>query len=150
MRRMSSPQWPNPYGPPIPLAAARAVAAAALARAQDRGWTIAVAVVDTAGDLVCFERMDHTQLGSIQVAIEKARCSARFKRPTRTWEDTLGGGKQAVLGLPGVLPLQGGIPLLLDDRIVGAVGVSGALPAEDTECAEAGASATRTAAAERA
>jgi uncharacterized protein GlcG (DUF336 family) len=135
---MSSPQWPNPYGPPISLAAARRVVAAALALAEQRGWTVAAAVVDAAGDLVCLERMDHTQLGSIEVALQKARCSARFKRPTRTWEEALAGGNRAVLGLPGVLPVQGGIPLLLDERIAGAVGVSGALPAQDSECAEAG------------
>ena len=134
---MSSPQLPNPYGPAIRLEAARRVADAALAEAAGHGWRVAVAIVDGAGDLVYFARSDETQRGSTEVAIEKARCAARFKRPTKAWEDRVG-GSPAILSLPGVLALQGGLPLLLDDAIVGAVGVSGALPAEDTTCAEAG------------
>jgi glc operon protein GlcG len=134
---VSSPQLPNRYGPPVSLAAARRVCDAALAKAAQDGWTVAVAVVDPAGDLVCFACMDHTQRGSIEVALEKARCAARFKRPTKAWEDRLG-TSPAILGLPGVLPLQGGVPLLSADLIVGAIGVSGALPAEDSECAAAG------------
>jgi uncharacterized protein GlcG (DUF336 family) len=135
-----SPQLPNPYGPPIDLATARGVAEAALAIAGQRGWRIAVAVVDPSGDLVHFARMDHTQRGSIDVAVEKARCAARFKRPTQAWEERVA-ASPAILALPGVLPLQGGVPLLARGEIVGAVGVSGALPAEDTACAEAGAAA---------
>jgi uncharacterized protein GlcG (DUF336 family) len=136
----SSPQLPNPYGPPIPLEKARVVADAALAVAAQRGWRIAVAVVDPSGDLVHFARMDHTQRGSIEIAVEKARCAARFKRPTKAWEDRLA-ASPSILALPGVLPLQGGVPLLAGDEIVGAVGVSGALPSEDTACAEVGAAA---------
>ena len=131
----TSPQLPHPYGPAITLPAARRVADAALARALERGWNVAVAVVDPAGDLVCFVRSDEVQRGSIEVAIAKARCAARFKRPTQAWEERLG-GSPAILALPGVLPLQGGLPLVANDRVVGAVGVSGALPTEDTECAE--------------
>jgi glc operon protein GlcG len=135
-------QMPNPYGPAIGLEGARPLAAAALREAVANGWTIAVAVVDAAGDLVLFERMDGTQVGSIDVALEKARCAVRFKRPTKEWEDALVAGRTPVLGLPGVLPLEGGIPLLDGaTRIVGAVGVSGALPPQDTRCAEAAVSA---------
>lgn len=132
-------QMPNPYGRAIPLEAARRVAAAAVADATANGWTVAVAVVDAAGELVCFERMDGTQLGSIQVALDKARCAVRFKRPTKEWEDAVSGGRTAVLGIPGVLPVEGGIPLLDHPAgaIVGAVGVSGALPPQDGHCAEA-------------
>jgi uncharacterized protein GlcG (DUF336 family) len=137
---VASPQLPNAYGPPIPLAAAQRVAAAAIAKAAANGWTIAVAVVDPAGELVCFAKMDGTQLGSIDVAIGKARTSARFKRPTLAFEERLP-ASPAILGLPGVLPLRGGLPLLADDLVVGAVGVSGALPAEDATCAEAAATA---------
>jgi glc operon protein GlcG len=133
----TSPQLPNPYGPPVAAAAARRIAEAALARAAEHGWNVAVAVVDPAGDLVCFLRTDHVQRGSIDVAIEKARCAARFKRPTRAWEERLGAAP-AILGLPGVLPLEGGLPLVAGGAIVGAIGVSGALPPEDTACAEAG------------
>ncbi len=132
-----SPQLPNPYGPPIPLAAARQVAEAALAFAASRGWNVAVAVVDAAGDLVCFLRTDQVQRASIEIAIGKARCATRYKRPTKEWEDRAA-ATPGILGLPGVLPVQGGLPLLAEGAIVGAVGVSGALPAEDTACAGAG------------
>lgn len=133
----TSPQLPNPYGPPIGLSAAHRVAEAALAFGVERGWNVAVAVVDGSGDLVCFLRSDHVQRASVDVAQAKARCAARYKRPTKAWEDRIG-ASPAILGLPGVVPVQGGIPLLAGGAVVGAVGVSGALPAEDTACAEAG------------
>jgi glc operon protein GlcG len=140
-------QLPNPYGTAIRVEAARRVAAAAVAEAAANAWTVAVAVVDAAGDLVFFERMDGTQVGSVEVAREKARCSVRFKRPTKEWEDALAGGRAAVLGIPGVLPLEGGIPLLdRDGAIAGGVGVSGAVSSEDGQCAEAGVRAYGTAA----
>ncbi|HSN93038.1 MAG TPA: heme-binding protein [Anaeromyxobacteraceae bacterium] len=133
-------QMPNPYGPSIGLEAARRVGGAAVADAAANGWVIAVAVVDASGDLVFFEKMDGTQVGSIDVALGKARSAVRFKRPTKEWEDALAAGRNAVLGIPGVLPVQGGIPLLDGDgRIVGAIGVSGALPVQDGHSAEAGA-----------
>jgi uncharacterized protein GlcG (DUF336 family) len=130
-------QLPNPYGASVRLDVARRLAAAALAEAAANGWTVAVAVVDTAGDLVVLERMDGTQVGSVEVAREKARCAVRFKRPTKEWEDALNGGRTAVLGIPGVVPLEGGLPLLdAGGAIVGAVGVSGGLPSQDSRCAE--------------
>lgn len=131
-------QLPHPYGPAVGLERARRVAAAALAEAASSGWTVVVAVVDPAGDLVLLERMDRAQVGSIDVAIGKARCAARFKRPTKEWDDALAGGRTAVLGIPGVVPVEGGLPLVAGGAIVGAVGVSGALSAEDARCAEAG------------
>jgi glc operon protein GlcG len=135
-------QLPNPYGPGIGLEAARPVARAAAADALANGWTVAVAVVDAAGELVLFERMDGTQVGSTEVALQKARCAVRFKRPTKEWEDALASGRTAVLGIPGVLPVEGGLPLLdAEGRIVGAIGVSGALPRQDSHSAEAGAAA---------
>lgn len=135
-------QLPNPYGVSVGLDAARRIAAAALAEAAANGWTVAVAVVDAAGDLVLLERMDGTQVGSVEVAREKARCAVRFKRPTKEWEEALVAGRTPVLGIPGVLPLEGGIPLLDSGaRVVGAVGVSGALSAQDGRCAERAASA---------
>lgn len=133
----SSPQLPNPYGSPISGVAARRVAEAALAHAAANGWNMAVAVVDPAGDLVCFLRSDEVQRASVDVAIAKARCAARYKRPTKAWEDRAA-ATPAVLGLPDVLPIEGGLPLVLSGAIVGAVGASGALPAEDGACAEAG------------
>jgi glc operon protein GlcG len=135
------PQMPNPYGQPISLEQAKKVAAPAIAEALKLNLTVAVAVVDTSGNLVYYEKMDNTQLGSAQVAISKARSSAVFKRPTKVFEDVLtaGGSGLRILGLPGVVPLEGGVPLLLDGKIVGAVGVSGATSAQDAQCAKAGA-----------
>jgi uncharacterized protein GlcG (DUF336 family) len=131
-------QQPNPYGAPIGVDVARKVAAAALAEGKKNGWTVAAAVVDGGGALVYFERIDGTQSGSSEVAVAKARSSAAFKRPTKAFEDGVAGGRQALLGLPGAVPLEGGIPLIVDGKIVGAIGVSGATSQQDGVCAQAG------------
>jgi glc operon protein GlcG len=136
--RSASAQGPAAYGPAVGVETARKVAASTIAEAKKNNWTVAVAIVDTAGDLVFFERMDHTQSGSMVIAQEKARTAARFKRPTKAFEEALAGGRQAVLGLPGVTPVEGGIPIVIDGKIVGAVGVSGATSPQDTQCAQAG------------
>jgi len=128
---------PNPYGP-INLEVARKVADAAIAEGKKNGWNIAAAVVDSAGDLVFFERMDNTQSASMIISQEKARTAARFKRPSKSLEDALAGGRQAILGIPGATPVEGGIPLVIDGKIVGAVGVSGAKSSEDAQCSQAG------------
>lgn len=94
-------QLPNGYGASIGVETARKVAAAAVAEGKKNGWTVAVAVVDTAGEFVFFERIDNTQVGSANVSQDKARTAARFKRPTKAFEDVLAGGRQAILGLPG-------------------------------------------------
>jgi glc operon protein GlcG len=134
---------PNPYGPPISLEHAKKAAGPAIAEALKNSLSVAVAIVDTSGNLVYYEKMDDTLLGSANVAIAKARSSVAFKRPTKAFEDVLasGGAGLRVLRLPGALPLEGGIPLLLDGKIVGAIGVSGATSAQDTQCAKAGADA---------
>jgi glc operon protein GlcG len=134
-------QMPNPYGLPISLENARKAAAPALAEAAKNSWTVAVAIVDPGGNLVYYEKMDNTQLGSANVAIDKARSAALFKRPTKTFQDALAAGGDAVriLRLQGVVPVEGGIPLILDGKIVGAIGVSGATSAQDAQCAKAGA-----------
>jgi glc operon protein GlcG len=132
-------QLPNGYGSPIPVEAARKVAAAAVAEARKNGWTVAAAIVDTGGDLVFFEKMDNTQVGSAIVSQEKARTAVRFKRPSKAFEDALNGGRQAILSLPGVTPVEGGIPLVIDGKIVGAIGVSGATSPQDAQCASTGA-----------
>jgi uncharacterized protein GlcG (DUF336 family) len=132
-------QLPNGYGVSISVETARKIAATAAAEGKKNGWNVAVAIVDTAGELVYFERMDNTQAGSVVVSQEKARTAARFKRPTKAFEDALAGGRQAILGLPGVTPVEGGIPLLIDGKIVGAIGVSGATSPQDGTCAQAGA-----------
>jgi uncharacterized protein GlcG (DUF336 family) len=134
---------PQPYGAPIALEAAKKVAAPALAEAARNNWAMAVAVVDGAGDLVYFERMGATQAGSVAVAIDKARSAARFKRPTKAFQDLLSGGGEGwrVLGLHGAVPVEGGVPIVIDGKIVGAIGVSGGTSAQHGQCARAGADA---------
>jgi glc operon protein GlcG len=134
-------QMPNPYGMSISLENAKKVAAPAAAEAEKNHWNVAVAVVDTSGNLVYYEKMDNTQLGSANVAFEKARTAALFKRPSKAFEDAVasGPGGPRVLSMHGVTAIEGGIPLLQDGKIVGAIGVSGATSAQDAQCAKAGA-----------
>ena len=134
---------PQPYGAPIDLELAKKVAAPALAEAARNNWAMAVAVVDGAGDLVYFEKMNATQAGSVAIAINKARSAARFKRPTKALEETVAGGRQALLSLPGVTAVEGGLPIVAAGRVVGAVGVSGMQSAQDSQVAEAGLGAFR-------
>jgi uncharacterized protein GlcG (DUF336 family) len=139
MSNPANPQAPTGYGASIDLETARKVAAAAAAEGRKNGWTVAVAIVDTAGDLVYFERMDDTQVASSQIAQEKARTAVRFKRPSKAFEESLSSGRLAILGLPGVTPVEGGIPLVVHGKIIGAVGVSGVTSQQDGVCAQAGA-----------
>jgi glc operon protein GlcG len=134
-------QMPNPYGLPISLENAKKAAAPALAEAAKNNWNMAVAIVGPSGDLIYYEKMDNTQLGSANVAIDKARSAALFKRPTKAFQDVLaaGGEGMRVLRLQGAVPIEGGIPLVMDGKIVGAIGVSGATSAQDAQCAKAGA-----------
>ncbi len=127
------------YGPSITLDVAKQAAAAAVAEARAHSWTMAVALVDTGGSLVYFEKMDDTQIGSVLIAQAKARSAALFKRPTKAFQETLarGGDGLRVLGLEGAVPVEGGVPLLVDGRIAGAIGVSGGTSAEDGVCAAA-------------
>jgi uncharacterized protein GlcG (DUF336 family) len=140
----AGPKLP-PYGPSITLAAAKRVADAALAPARAHGWTVVVAIADPGGHLVYLEKMDETQVGSVAIAESKARSSALFKRPTKMFQERLarGGDGLLVLGLVGVVPVEGGVPLLVDGKLVGALGVSGGSSAEDEACAAAGAAALR-------
>ena len=134
---------PMPYGPPITLDAAKKAVAAAEAEATKNNWWMAIAVVDTAGKLVAFERMDNTQMASIEIAVGKATSANNLKRPTKVLQDALAAGGAGVrfLALPGALPIEGGIPIVADGKIIGAIGVSGAASAEDAVCATAGAAA---------
>jgi uncharacterized protein GlcG (DUF336 family) len=138
-------QMPNPYGPAISLENARKAAAPALAEAVRNNWTMVVAIVGPAGTLVYYEKMDNTQIGSAEVAIDKARSAALFKRPTKAFQDAVaaGGDGLRVLGLKGAVPIEGGIPLVMDGKIVGAIGVSGGTSAQDGQCAKAGADAIK-------
>lgn len=133
-------QAPIPYGEAISLADAKRVLAAAEAAANENKWPVAIAVVDQAGFLVAFSRLENTQLGSVDVALQKAKTSAHFRRPTKVFEDMLatGGANAKVLTLPGALPIEGGLPIVRDGKIVGAIGVSGVKSTEDAVVAAAG------------
>ena len=139
----ASAQLPNPYGAPIGVDLAKKVAAASVAEARKNNWTMAVAVTDPNGELVYFEKMDATQTGSVDVSIQKARSAARYKRPTKAMQDVLaqGGEGLRVLRLEGAVPVEGGLPLVVDGKVVGAVGCSGSTSANDGIAAKAGADA---------
>lgn len=138
-------QSPMPYGMPINLENARKAATAALAETRKNNWTMAAAVVDPSGNLVYFEKMDNTQNGSVQVAMDKARSAALFKRPTKAFADrvTSGNAGLPVLRVQGAMPVEGGVPLVIDGHIVGAIGLSGDSSEHDGQCAQAGADALK-------
>jgi uncharacterized protein GlcG (DUF336 family) len=131
---------PMPYGPSITLEAAKKAIAGAEAEAKKNNWWMAIAIVDTAGKLVAFERMDNTQIASNEIALGKAVSANNLKRPTKVLQDALAAGGAGVrfLALPGALPVEGGIPIVADGKIIGAIGVSGAASSEDAQCATAG------------
>ena len=128
------------YGTSIGLDAAKKVAAAAIAEARKNNFTMAISIVDTAGNLVYFEKMDGTQTGSVNVSMEKARSAVLFKRPTKAFQDAVaqGGVGLRMLGLPGAVPVEGGIPLMEGGKIVGAIGASGGTSDQDGQTAQAG------------
>ena len=138
-------QAPTPYGGPISLENAKKAAAPALVEAVKNHWNMAVAIVDPSGNLVYYEKMDDTQLGSASVAIDKARSAALFKRPTKVLQDALAAGGEGLrlLKIQGAIPVEGGIPLVMEGKIVGAIGVSGGASAQDGQCAKAGAEAIK-------
>ena len=123
----------------LTLDGARKVAAAAEAEAKKNNWNVVIAVVDDGGNLIYLQRIDGTQTGSIQVAIDKARTAQAFKRPTKVFEDAIAGGRNALIALHGALPLEGGLPILVGGQLVGAIGVSGVKSTEDGQIAKAGA-----------
>ena len=122
----------------ITLEAAGRMVAAAEAEARANGWAVTIAIVDPAGDLVLLHRLDGASLGSVEISQAKARTAARFKRPTKALEEAVAGGRIVVMALPGVTPVEGGLPIALGDRVVGAIGVSGASSAQDAQVAAAG------------
>jgi glc operon protein GlcG len=132
----------------LTLGMAKKLVAAAEAEAKKRGATVVIAVVDDGGQLILLERLDDTQVASVEVAIGKARTAAIFRRPSRVFEDQVRNGRVAALALPGATPLQGGIPVTVDGKVIGAIGASGNSPQEDEEIALAGATVTATAAQE--
>jgi len=122
----------------ISLEAAKKIAAAGEAEALKRNWTVAIAVVDVSGGLIVFHRIDDVQTGSLDIAIAKARTAARFKRPTRALADAVTKqGNTGIIAIQGVVPLAGGLPISVDGKVVGAVGVSGMTADQDEIVAQA-------------
>jgi glc operon protein GlcG len=126
----------------LTLGLAKRLVAAAEAEAKKRGATVVIAVVDDGGQLILLERLDDTQVASVEVAIGKARTAAIFRRPSKEFEDQVKNGRVAALALPGATPLQGGIPISVEGKVIGAIGASGNSPQEDEEIALAGANLT--------
>jgi glc operon protein GlcG len=133
------------YGLSISTDGAKIASAAAIAQARKKRWKQAIAIVDTGGHLVYFEKMQDTQTGSVELAIEKARTAALFRRPTKVFEDGVAAGGEGLrlLRLTGAIPIDGGVPIVVDGKLIGAIGVSGGTGAQDGQVAEAGASAVK-------
>jgi glc operon protein GlcG len=128
-----------PYGAPIPLERAQAVIAAAVAEAAKRDWKMNVAVLDSGGNLVAFSRMDGAQLASVAISEHKARTAVTFRRETKVFENGIQGGNTYLVTLDGVVGSRGGIPLVENGKMIGAIGVSGGTGSQDEVCAKAGA-----------
>lgn len=136
-------QAPTSYGPPIGHDAAMKAIAAAEAEAKKNNWLMVIAVVDSGSRLVAFSRMDGAILGSIDIAMGKAVTANNLRRPTKALQESIaqGGASLRLLAVPGVLPIEGGVPIVADGKIIGAIGVSGAASEQDAQCAMAGAAA---------
>ena len=132
-----------PYGAPISLDRAESLITAAVAEAKKRDWKVNIAVVDSGGNLVAFQRMDGAQLSSINVAQHKARASAKSRRETKAFENAVQSGNTYVLTLDDVIASRGGIPLVADGKLIGAIGCSGATGSQDEVICKAGAAALR-------
>jgi uncharacterized protein GlcG (DUF336 family) len=123
----------------LTLGAAKAIAAAAEAEASKNNWNVVIAILDDGANLVYLQRMDGTQIGSIEVAQQKGACAIRFKRPSKAFAEMVNGGTPGMMSLRGVVPVEGGLPLTVNGQIVGAIGVSGVKSDQDGIVAKAGA-----------
>jgi glc operon protein GlcG len=134
------PAAPPAYGTPINLEAAKKAMAASEAEAAKNNWPVAIAILDSAGHIVLLQRQDNTQYGSIQIAIDKAKTSVDFRRPSKAFEDVIAGGGAGlrVLAIRAASPLEGGVPIIVDGKLVGAIGVSGVTSQQDAQVARAG------------
>ena len=137
-----SPATP-PYGPPITLDDAKRAMAAAELEAAKNSWQVTITILDSGGTLVMFHKLDNAQLSSVTVSQGKARTALEFKRPSKALDDAIaaGGAGLRLLALKDITPLEGGLPIIVDGRIIGAIGVSGALSSQDAQAAKAGADA---------
>jgi uncharacterized protein GlcG (DUF336 family) len=129
-----------PYGPPITLEQAKRVMGAAELEAAKNSWQVAITILDSGGNMVMFHKFDNTQLASITASEGKARTALAFKRPSKALDDAIaaGGAGLRLLAIKDITPLEGGLPVIFDGKIVGAIGVSGALSAQDAQIAKAG------------
>ncbi len=134
---MSNMVVTSAYGPAVTLERAKTLAAGAVAEANRNNWRVAIAIVDTHGFLKYYEMMDDTQTASASIAVEKARSAAMFRRPTKKLEDAIAGGRTAVLGLQGALPIEGGLPIVIDGKVIGGIGISGLTSQQDGQVAQA-------------
>jgi len=134
-----------PIGPPVSVETAKKAAAAALAESRKNGWLMVVAVVDPDGTLVYYEKMDNVQLGSAEVAVAKARSAALYKRPTKAFQDAVekGGVNLRVFALKDAMPVEGGLPIIVDGKLIGAIGLSGDVGENDSKCAAVGVAALK-------
>jgi glc operon protein GlcG len=123
----------------LTLEAAKKIATVAETEAKKRGATVVIVIVDDGGHLLLLERLDDTQVASVEVGIGKARTAAIFRRPSKVFEDQVREGRVAALALPGATPLQGGVPIVFEGKVIGAIGVSGNTPQEDEDIAKVGA-----------
>ncbi len=128
----------------LTLEGAKKIAAAAEAKAKADGARVVIAVVDDGGSLLLLERLDDTQVASVNVGIDKARTAAIFRRPSKVFEDQVKNGRISALALHGAVPLQGGVPIMVDGSVIGAIGVSGETPQQDEDIAQPGAAVTAT------
>lgn len=126
------------YGPSITITQAKKIAAGILAECAKNQWNVAVAIVDPHGSLVYFERMENTQYASMDIAIGKAKSAATYRRPTRAFVDAINKGSPATATLPAVFASPGGVPIMVDGKVIGASGVSGVTGDQDEQCAKAG------------
>jgi glc operon protein GlcG len=126
------------YGTAVNVVGAKKIAAGVVAECQKNGWNVAVAVVDNHGFLVYFERMDNTQTASMEIAVGKARAAATYRRPTRVFMEAINKGGSATATLPGVFASPGGLPIMVDGKVTGGVGVSGVTGDQDEQCSKAG------------
>jgi uncharacterized protein GlcG (DUF336 family) len=134
------PPPPPQYGAPITLEQAKKVMAGAEAESKKNNWSMVITILDSGGNVVMLQRMDGTQLGSVDVARDKAWSAVAFRRPTKMFEDAVaqGGANLRLLKLTGANPIEGGVPIVIDGKIIGAVGVSGGTAAQDGQVAKAG------------
>jgi glc operon protein GlcG len=132
-----------PYGPPITLDQAKRAMAAAELEAAKNSWPVAITILDSGGNMIMFHRVDNAQLSATTVSEGKARTALQFKRPSKALDDAIaaGGAGMRLLALKDITPLEGGLPVIVDGKIIGAIGVSGALSAQDAQVAKAGADA---------